>query len=37
MAKRIWIHKNGTARVDKRVKQYKSQSKANGVRKRTKK
>ena len=37
MPKRVWIHKYATSRVDKRVKQYKSQSKANGVRKRTKK
>ena len=31
-----WIHKNGKSRIDKRAKQYKSQKKAAGIRKRTK-
>ena len=35
--KNPWIHKNGTSRIDKRAKQYISQKKACGVRKRTKK
>ena len=30
------IHKNGKSRIDKRAKQYKSQRKAAGIRKRTK-
>ena len=32
-----WIHKNGTSKIDKRAKQCKSQRKAAGIRKRTKK
>ena len=35
--KNPWIHKNGTSRIDKRAKQCKSQKKAAGIRKRTKK
>ncbi len=35
--KNPWIHKNGKSTIDKRAKQFKSQKKTNGVRKRTKK
>ena len=35
--KNPWIHKNGTSRIDKRSKQCKSQKKAAGIRKRSKK
>ena len=34
--KNPWIHKNGKSRIDKRAKQNKSQKKAAGIRKRTK-
>ena len=32
-----YIHKNGTSKLDKRCKQYKSQKKAAGIAKRTRK
>jgi len=32
-----WIHKDGKSTPDKRCKSYKSQAKANGIKKRTKK
>ena len=34
--KNPWIHKNVKSKIDKRAKQYKSQKKAAGIRKRTK-